>query len=64
MRVQTVALIWSETLMDRHRLSCVLIDFERTQVFHESLDLPTLFTAGLSTTLVLVWLELMIVDES
>ena len=36
MRVQTLALVWPETLMRSHRLSRTLIDFERAQIFHES----------------------------
>ena len=36
MRVQAIALVWSETLMHSHRLSCALIDFERAQIYHES----------------------------
>ena len=46
------------------KLSCALIDFERAQTLHESF-LPFVVTLdGLPTTLVLIWPELMIVDES
>ena len=29
-RVQTLALVWPETLMRSHRLSCALIEFQST----------------------------------
>ena len=36
MRVQTRALVWSETLIRYHRLSCSLIEFEPAQIILES----------------------------
>ena len=36
MSVQTLALVWPETLMRSQRLSCALIEFEPAQIFHES----------------------------
>ena len=35
-RVQTLALVWPETLLRSQRLSCVLVEFEPAQIFLES----------------------------
>ena len=59
---------WPETLVYSHRLLCTLVDLERVHVFFMSVDesfLSFVVTLdGLSTTFVIVWPELMIVDES
>ena len=36
MRVQTIVLVRPETLMQSHRLTSALMDFEHAQIFHKS----------------------------
>ena len=67
MRVQTLALVWPETLMHSRRLSCALIDLKRAQIFtrvDENFHSFVVTLDGLLTTLVLIWPELTIVNAS
>ena len=55
LRVQTLALVWPETLIHSHRLSYAAIEFEPAQFVLESRG---------RLSLVLVWPEAILVDES
>ena len=63
MRVQTVALIYHETLIHSHAFTSTLNMLKFFMRVNERFFFLSLTSDGFSTTLILVWPELMIFDE-